>query len=261
MKILQGLLIVLCIVVLLTGSGIWPEDTLEDAVIKNADEAYRQALVFTGFERTWDTSGIKTGQIAKLVIGKDRMTPFLSERIDSQEVWQITFEDVFLDFYGLCVPSAVADQYIKTYQVLLDPKTGELLRIKTVYSGGERTWFDEPPVAVAEQQLLGRGDAKYFPTRTPPATDFYEALSLAHASNPLQAKELIATLLVSTKGRLEGRPAWYIVGRGLPPRQKTWMDGGLDSTDHVRSVIDATEGRAVSFDNRPHVVPLGEGYR
>jgi len=43
MKIRQGLFAALSIVILLTGSGIWPEDTLEDAVIKNADEAYRQA--------------------------------------------------------------------------------------------------------------------------------------------------------------------------------------------------------------------------
>ena len=68
MKIRQGLLAVLSIVVLLTGSGIWSENALEDAAIKNAAAAYKQALAFTGFERTWDTSGVKANQYRKQLL-------------------------------------------------------------------------------------------------------------------------------------------------------------------------------------------------
>ncbi|RLD06312.1 MAG: hypothetical protein DRI32_02815 [Chloroflexi bacterium] len=229
--------------------------------ITSPKAALERALAYTGLEQTMDTSGIKAEQVAKLVIAKDSTTPFFSEMIDGQEVWCVTFPDVKLDLEGW-YPSVIANQCPKTFEVLIEPTTGALLRVLAWCETGRSDMRLEPPADYAEESIRWSGDVYDDVVAKPPQVSLFEALGAAVLSSPVTAKELHAVCVLYTEGGRKDCPVWAITGRDVPIIEL----GGPFGNDpenrlkrpkrgRTRSLIDATDGSFIQAVSRPLLFP------
>ncbi len=153
----------------------------------------------------------------KLVSLKEDNTPFLSERIIGRPLWQVTIPKWKLD-----LPSAIPgfeDRYERTFDILVDPVNGTILKIASRWPQGIPEMAPEPPAEQAEVQMINSGLERYhrFP-QDKPAITFLQALDVVlreGSSSPLVAKQIIAHYVVHSKMGGEPRPVWAITFRGI----------------------------------------------
>lgn len=215
------------------------EDTI---AIKTPDEAVKRALEYTGFEEIIDTSKLVKEDIASLVIITDDETPFLHDKINNRDVWQVTFDSVYLNLSGW-IPSVYENQKPKTYKIYLDPENGKLLKIEASQNGEKFSFSVEPSDTLVEKLLKCRFEIYHDFPEIEPNTNFLEALDAAFPSSPIMSKKLIAYYVIHTCSSHKEEPVWIIIGRGIPGLQY--------NIDSNRSIVVDKTGKLISYTNYP----------
>jgi len=221
------------------------------------EEAIERAVTYSGMEPLFE--GINPDSIiAQRITVEESEIPFLAKLITGRDAWEVVFTNVRLQLPDW-MPWSIDNQTIKDFHITIDAGTGQLLRVTA--QAVEKTaqyWHDEPTAGSAEEQLRGSGEVFHGLVDSVPEVNLLEALNAAAGTNSPMARALTCVLVMHSKGQAGPRQAWSITGIGLPPQPKSFMEGGLDSTDHTRSVVDASTGKLLMVTNRPHVVPKGE---
>jgi len=219
-------------------------------VLETKEQALEQALQYSGFLRS---PGFVVPDADSAVVLRpevDSTTPFLSDSISGPKRWVVRFDSVFLDV-GNWVSEVRLNQIRKTYYFVLDPPTGRLLKVYSIYKG---TDVDLPPEPLAESSAayLSLNERYVSLVGYVPPVSLYQALGAAVASNPLKAKEIHAWLVMLSLHDQEPIPCWIIVAKGTAPFPKpsapslspATQEPRLSST-RIRCAINAVTGKGL----------------
>jgi hypothetical protein len=188
----------------------------------------------------------------------DDNTPFLNRQINRKKnVWRIEIKNVRLKLKS--VWPRYKDKYLRNFEVLVDPNTGHLLRIRSKFDGYDPNMLPEPPAEVAEARIRGGGHEIYhgFPAE-PPNISFLEALD-AIGGHPLSAKEIYALYVMESDMNSQPRPVWAITLRGIPPLHTITVPPGVSQDklppiwqrNHFRYVVNAVTGKVLFATTTP----------
>jgi hypothetical protein len=188
----------------------------------------------------------------------DDNTPFLHRQINGKKnVWRVEIKNFRLKLKS--VWPRYKDKYLRNFEVLVDPNTGHLLRIRSKFDGYDPNMLPEPPAEVAEARIRGGGYEIYhgFPAE-PPKISFLEALD-AIGVHPLSAKEIYALYVMESKMKSQPRPVWAITLRGIPPLRMVSVPPGVSQDklppiwqrNHFRYVVNAVTGKVLFASTSP----------
>jgi hypothetical protein len=174
----------------------------------------------TGFGTLEET----TKSLALIDVNDDN-TPFLQSQINGKKgVWRVEINNVRLKLKS-AVPS-FKDKYVRRFEVLIDPNTGHLLRIRSTFDGNDPNMLPMPSAAIAEKQIRNNDEVYHGFPPDPPNMTFLDALDSVGArgmGSPYRAKEIYGSyVLRSTTFEPEPRPSWVITLRGLDPPPMMW---------------------------------------
>jgi hypothetical protein len=96
--------------------------------IESQEQALTKALEYAGFAKAKGFVRPSAASSVTETAFADSTTPFLSDSIAGSKRWIVTFESIFLDFGGWS-KETVSNQIRKTYNFVLDPATGRLLKV------------------------------------------------------------------------------------------------------------------------------------
>jgi len=197
-------------------------------------------------------------EVKKINVYKDN-TPFIHDHIQGK-LWLVEIKNVRLKLKS-AIPG-YEDKYVRDFEALIDPNTGNFLKITSKYKGFAPEMRPEPNSAVAEKQLIGSRE-KYlgFPQVQPNIT-FLDALNsvlIKGVGSPFLAKEIDGIYVMHSEMNAEPRPVWVITLRGIPPLE---LSGPMGATpeeymspvwqmNHIRNIIDANSGEFLSASNIP----------
>jgi hypothetical protein len=241
------------IAVMLVDTSLVVAETSPTKAINNQEQALDRALEYAGFVNTKGFVRPSAASCVSEIAYVDSTTPFLSDSIAGPNRWVVTFDSVFLNLGGWS-SETVANQIRKSYHFVLDPLTGRLL---TVYSTCEGVHVDLPPELPADSSavLLSSNERHTSLVDSIPPVSFYEALDAAVPTNPLQAKEIQAWLVMFSDHGRDPIPCWIILARGTAPfaipsapsLNPESQEPRLSST-RIRCVINAVSGKWLSFE-------------
>lgn len=188
----------------------------------------------------------------------DDNTPFLHRQIKGKKnVWRIEIKNVRLKLKS--VWPRYKDKYLRNFEVLVDPNTGHLFRIRSKFDGYDPNMLPEPPAEWAEARLRGAGNEIYhgLPAE-PPKVSFLEALN-AIGGHPLLAKEIYALYVMESDMNSPPRPVWAITLRGIPPLPFITVPPGVSEDNlppiwqrnHFRYVVNAVTGKVLFATTSP----------
>ncbi len=113
------------------------------------------------------------------------------------------------------LPSGRESSIAYTFDILVDPVDGKVLKIRSRWPEGIPPMAPEPSAGAAEDRMTGCGLTRYhgFPQEDPALT-FADAL---RAAPGLGARQIVA--LYVTQSMMDGPriPVWSVTARGVPP--------------------------------------------
>ena len=221
--------------------------------LQTKEQALQRALAYSGFMQMPGFVVPQADSCVQMMAIKDSTTPFLSDSISGAERWVVTFDSVFLELGGWSA-GTVSNQIRKTYNFVLEPSTGRLLKVFTTYHGPEADLLPMLPADSATVNL-SRNERHVSLVDSVPPLSFYEALDVAAPSNPLKAKEIQAWLVMFSHHGADPVPCWIILGRGtapfpLPSAPSLDIEadtGGRLSSTSIRCIINAVTGKGLFF--------------
>jgi len=212
--------------------------------LETAEQALTHALSFTGFSKDCYKHPADSLANVKKVIITDDYTPLIRHSLNDKEVWQVTFDSVFLGLPDARIyPSAIANQIQKTWDIYLDPETGRFLKAVTRYDGSDPNLSDEPSPEFSEKGMSSWSENLLI--SDPPPVSISNALEIASFSQPISAKQIIITLVMMEYRDLSLRPVWRIIGRGIPPVRSAEKYGRkfpLWTRNRMTSLVEAIDG-------------------
>jgi hypothetical protein len=240
----------------------WCAAKIKWDLTKQADvEAYVDEL--TGFGALEGTAKA----FARVDVNDDN-TPFLHAQINGKKnVWRVEFQNVRLKLKS-AVPG-FKDRYVRTFEVLIDPNSGHLLRIRSTFDGNDPNMRPEPPAVVAERHLSKAKELYHgFPSEPAKMSliDALDAIGAGGIGSPFLAKEIYAVYVLHSRRGAKIQPVWAVTLRGLPPRPLKGKPLPLIDTpdeelspvwqrNHIRNVVDANTGKVMFATSRPHPLP------
>lgn len=217
-------------------------------VLQDEGQAIAKALEVFGI------SAAEAQQVeAQVVTLDDDNTPFLHGQITKRPLWLITISK-----YGLrpqSAPVGERDLYERTFDVLLDPRDGKLLKIISRWpEGAPPESAPEPRAAFAEQCFADSGLEIYhcFPDFSPKIT-FLEAIDAIYTrrSEPRAAKQIVAHYVVQSSMGRDPQQVWAITLRGIPPIRAAYPGVSIAARDHMRHIVDAESGKWLGAGTSP----------
>jgi hypothetical protein len=237
---------------------------LPRSLAKQSDvEAYVNEL--TGFGRLDPEN-----KLYERIDVNDRHTPFLHRQIHGKKgAWSVKIKDVRLKLKS-AIPG-YKDKYLRTFEVLIDPNTGHLLRITSTCDVNDPNMLPEPPAEVAEAIMKKRNEIYHGFPPDPPKINFLDALDAVGTKgigSPFLAKEIRALYVMEssrpgTRWGWNPRPVWVITLRGLPYRPLKHMPRDVPDEEfmpiwwrnRIRNVVDAVTGQVLFATTIPHPLP------
>jgi hypothetical protein len=181
------------------------DSTKSDYALANGTAAIDRAIEYTGFSISESSAKSAITQ-AQLVTISDDNTPFVAGQINGHEVWKIKFEGIRVG----------KDQQAmgRDYSVLLDPITGQLLKIFSISDEfGSSDTLPEPSAHKSKEYLQKRGiKFQGLPDKEPNIT-FTEALSVCPL-RPARAKSIRGIYTDHMASNFEYPNTWIIIIRG-----------------------------------------------
>jgi|GEM_PF-1108567 len=213
--------------------------------------------------RAWEILGV-TNQTdlpanAEIVVLAEDNTPFLSRQIVGRPIWHVVISNWKLDL--LSTPPDRADSYIRTCDILLDPRDGKLLSITSRWPGDVPPIAPQPGAASATAQMAGSGNEQYhgFPEEGPPISlsDALDAIQKA-GGNPLVAKQILGHYVVWSRMGDEPKPVWAITLRGISPIKAAYPGVSVDARNHLRYIVDPKTRRWICATTTPQPTTLDD---
>lgn len=230
------------------------DSVVHSMAVTSSEKALERALLVTGFaSRIRRVSQPPTASsVATKSIAIDNNTPFLADQINGKEVWVVRVDSVDIrPEEAILNGDNRWDK--KNFEILLDPVSGQVLRISTSSTASNLT--PEPDSRTASAELSFRGERYCAFLDSVPEVTFLEALNAAAGCTPLVAEEIIAVCVLHSEGDRRPRPVWIITSRGVPPFEFTSFSKEAPEQDRsrVRCIVDATTGKWLSMSVAPHL--------
>jgi len=178
--------------------------------IKTPELALQRALEYTGFDKSKTFIAKPAGDIAILTKLHDSLTPFIGDTINSKSVWLVKFVKIQLQSHDGPLP---AGRYPEDFDVILDPETGDLLKINSSFNEFEPDrQYDSPP-ELKEKDPGGLQSFYGFPKNLPKLS-FYDIISLKPS---VRVKHVSATYIKQYHPMYGDRDKgyWCIIYRGI----------------------------------------------
>ena len=178
----------------------------------------------------------------------------MSGQIVDRPIWHVVIADWKLQLKS--APADAVDRYTRTFDILLEPKDGKLLKILSRWPKGAPPIAPQPAADSAAVQMKNAGLERYhaFP-KTEPSISFLEALDVVlndgGRGNPLVAKQILAHYVVRSAMGREPKAVWAITLRGIPPFRAAYPGVPVDARNHVRHIVDAKTGKWLSAGTSP----------
>lgn len=182
--------------------------------LRSEQEALQQARIYTGFGDTASLAQTGSPEAKRINLAVDD-TPFLHSLIAGHEIWQVTFKDVVIPYEGLDPDSL--PQYARDFQVLLDAKTGRLLKITSVGPATSRWKYSLPASAQASEDYARKCSLAVTGLPTAQPAPLVKVLTKC-PNTPFLAERIVAVYVdITTRDRVNPVPRWFISLRGIPP--------------------------------------------
>lgn len=223
------------------------------SAIKTPYDALARVFEYTGFKEIKKIISEKKVNVARTITAIDSTTPFLYSKINSRTVWEIKLDSIYLDL-SKWNADWVKNYNPKSFIIWIDSATGHFLKAYTQYSSIDPNLCPEPLAKIAEEKMPG--EIYHNLLEGLPQVTLLEALNVAAASSPLKAKELIAYCVMYSRMANNPKPAWIIIGKGVPsigPFYSAERQGPRILQSCIRSVIDAITGEPLLATNRPYI--------
>lgn len=216
--------------------------------LQGADQAVAKARQIVGLSDRMDLPGS-----AEIVILAEDNTPFLSDQIIGRQVWHIVISNWRLELKS--APADVKDSYTRTFDIFVDPRNGDVLKIVSRWPEGVPPIAREPGARAFTEQMRRSGDEKYhgFPEEKP-RINFLDALDsiLKDGGNPLNAEQIVGQYVLWSRLGREPRSVWAITLRGIHPLWEAAYPGvGVDARNHLRHIVDAQTGKWLCAGTSP----------
>lgn len=218
-----------------------------EARLRSASAAATEARSIAGIGSQFKANAL-------LVRVEEDNTPFLADRLSGRDLWKVTVQDWRIELAGF------KDPYKRILDMILDPSTGQMLKISTRWPKGEPPIAPEPDSASATRQMLGAGREQYhdFVAERPPIT-FMQAVAIVDEQDrsPRVAKQIAGQYVVWSKMGSEPKPMWIITVRGIPPFPTMGGRGhGVqeDLRNHFRYVVDPVRKKLIRGSTTPQPV-------
>lgn len=201
---------------------------------------------------------------AELIKLEDDNTPFLTMKLLFKPLWHVVVHDWRLDS-----PSAPTEarenSYTRTFDVLVRPEDGRVLKIRSRWPKGEPMMVPEHGASSATCQIYGGGYTVYhdFPDNDPRVSLLEALVSLYddHGGDPLTAKQILAIPVVWSNCYYQTpRCVWVINLRGVMPVHRASPQGKPEY--EYRFIVDAETGkflRGSSVQQRDDVIENESG--
>jgi hypothetical protein len=234
------------------GKKVESEDRSSWAV-QNESQVIAKAREFLGVPHQ-DAPNVS----AKLVTLADHedKTPFLHDQLIDRPIWQIVITK-----WRLRLKSATPkenDLYERTFDIFVDPRNGNLLKILSRWPKGVPPIAPRPPAGSATEQIRNSGLETYFRfPNTQPAISFLDALDsiLKHGGNPFVAKQILAHYVIQSEMGHKRRPVWAITLHGFPPFRARGGPGvPEDARNHMRHIVHAETGEWLGAGTSPQPI-------
>lgn len=205
--------------------------------ITSSAEAIDRALDYTGIDRFIQGKAQNPDELARSVVLHDSTTPFLSGQITCRPTWEVTFQNVYLNWRGDETDTAVYQA--KTLVLYLDSATGQFIKLDYVDQGIDRDTLAWCSAEEAADQI-GRMGESYsgLPTMVP-KLDLAEVMASFLPASPEAANRCEVLYVNHQMPDGVTRAAWVITLH--------W----LKSSVHRRYVVDAETGAEGPITNYP----------
>lgn len=217
--------------------------------LEKAEQAAKRALEFTGLESRIGThTAAAFVKVEKVIINSD-VTPSLSNRINGREIWRVLYTDVDFRRPLLLNDSNVTN--LRDIEILLDPETGQLLRIIVSSSNLDSTLLPELSVQKVEAQVRLSNEIFHDFLDGLPEVRFIDAVFVGVGCMPWAANMIIAQLI--TQSNLDGEinSVWHFICIDVPITLATF-GGTYRDVDRARCVVDATTGVWLEMSSAPY---------
>lgn len=193
---------------------------------------------------------------ASMVTVEDDNTPFLCDEVNGRALWQVVIQNWLPQTRSTTIGKTDGEK--RTWEVLVDPTTGIVLKLKSRWPGSVPSM---PPTAradIAVEQMTNAGREKYhgFPSHAP-RVPFLQALNAIEARGfaMADAKQVVADyVLWSTMGR-QPKAVWAVTYRGVPPLRR-YPGSTPGFQDQFRHIVDAESGEWIEGSNTPRPTPV-----
>ncbi len=217
----------------------------ETAVIEGSEEAIERALFYTGFDKI-DEFKTANNVVVEQLQKSNVPIPFLEKCNESEVIWQVNFANV---------PIGVGTTRMinRDFEVLIDGKTGKLLRIFSIDEKvGSSDTLPQPSIEVFEE-YFNKCRYKISPFAIDSTkTTFNEALNKVKIASPSHTKIIKAFNwdLTYAGGRIKN--AWLIIMRGIEGPVPSSHGGQPDWAENfMMSCIDANTGEPLFATTAP----------
>lgn len=197
---------------------------------------------------------------AELITVVQDNTPYLSEQVVGRPIWHVVVEKC-----RFVLPSggdALEDKYERTFDILIDPRDGALLRISSRLSVGVPALPREACATSATEQMMNAGGERYYGfIAGAPAITFYEALAglIQSGHNPLQATQLVGQHVLWSRLDWEPKPVWAVTLNGIPPFEAAYPGVPVEARNHMRYIVDSKTGKELCGTTTPQPEIIGSG--
>jgi len=189
---------------------------------------------------------------AELITVVQDNTPYLSEQVVGRPIWHVVVEKC-----RIVLPSgadALEDAYERTFDILIDPRNGALLRISSRLPEGVPALPREASATSATEQMMNAGPERYHAfIAGAPAITFHEALVgiMQSAGDPLRAKQLVGQYVLWSRLDWEPKPAWAVTANGIPPFEAAYPGVPVEARNHMRYIVDSETGKELCGTTTP----------
>lgn len=179
-----------------------------DKTILTAEIAITRAVEYSGFDKA-DGYDCQKSVSAELVLAANDNTPFVAEKINGRNIWQVTFRDI-------PVGQGTTKIRERDFEVTLDPETGKLIKIFSISdTEGSSDTIPQPSAKKAEEWFKAR---KYVFNQLPDVTGdlpFWQALQKVWIANPARTKIIKAYYWDYSDSNGRHPFTWFIILRGI----------------------------------------------
>ncbi len=221
-------------------SAVMPGDT---ARYITAEAALERAFAYTGFDKVTGFDKAKVDRPEKVRMVDDK-TPFIATAlINGRDVWRVVFKNVAVGDSNHMVK--------RDFDVLMDPRTGNLLRIYSVSDEvGSSDTLAELSAADADQDLRDRRCVFNGLPAGPPPVSFVQAVANCYLS-PAKAKVIRAMYLDYSSSQKRRPNIWVLILRGTERPIPMSSPGGdkvpVRERNSLWVAVDAIKGYMLYF--------------